>query len=288
MKITKLNSVLRKVCIWSLGFAMLMTMSGCTKGGFVGNKKNTDEMILYFSEPDNIPMLKLQFPEELSEYVIREQSTYGLSTTEAFYIKNSGDDIPMFRIDVGDEKLGDWLGVFKTDKGEIPVTYTVFTVSEDDIASLGENGRELYDELMRSFNILLETVFNDPRFSFDKQIDVGESHGVAMTYWTIELPDKMLFSENTSNGNYEAVFYTVLNGENVKLYTVCIGEEMAETQLGYFEIAGVKKPISVGSFDLSENYAWTEDDYAVAYRMMDTINDVIEVIMSSKQFSLTE
>ena len=69
------------------------------------------------------------------------------------------------------------------------------------------------------------------------------------------------------------------------LYRVCIGEEQAESFLGYYKMDGVKKPVSVESFDLNERDDWSEDDHAAAYRMMDTINHVIEVIMQSKQFS---
>ena len=36
--------------------------------------------------------------------------------------------------------------------------------------------------------------------------------------------------------------------------------------------------------DCAERGDWSEDDYAAAYRMMDTINHVIETIMQSKQF----
>jgi len=50
-------------------------------------------------------------------------------------------------------------------------------------------------------------------------------------------------------------------------------------------VDGVKKPVSVESFDLGERETWSEDDYAAAYQMMDTINHVIETITQSKQFS---
>ena len=75
-------------------------------------------------------------------------------------------------------------------------------------------------------------------------------------------------------------------GKSELLETIHIGDNKADTELGLFEVEGIKKSISVGSFDLSEKANWTEDDYSAAYRMMDTINHVIEVIMSSPQFSL--
>ena len=49
---------------------------------------------------------------------------------------------------------------------------------------------------------------------------------------------------------------------------------------------GKKKTVSVGSFDLLEKENWSDEDYSFAYQMMDTINDVIEAIMQSKDFSV--
>ncbi|MBR5583059.1 MAG: hypothetical protein IKW21_00865 [Lachnospiraceae bacterium] len=229
--------------------------------------------------------LVLQFPEELENYVIREQSIYGSAVTEAFYIKNGDDAIPLFRVDVGDKNLGDWLGALRTKSGDVPVTYTVFVISEEDMASLGENAQTLYAELMDGFNVMLDGIINDPRFTYEKTIDVGEEGSVSMSYWTVELPDNMWFTERTDAGNYEAIFYTEIRGESVALYEVRIGDVKAETELGLFEINGEKKPISIGSYDLLEMESWEEEDYSTAYRMMDTINHVIDTLMQSKQFS---
>lgn len=226
--------------------------------------------------------LILQFPEELSEYVIREQSTYGSAVTEAFYFKNGDEMIPLFRIDVGDKNMGDWLGALRTKNGDIPVTYTVFVVDEADMALLGDTR---YADLMDGFNVMLDGIINDPRFTYEKTIDVGEEGSVSMSYWTVDLPDKIWFTEKTEDGNYEAVFYTEIRGERVELYVVRIGNTKAETELGLFEINGEKKPVSIESYDLLEMENWDEEDYSTAYRMMDTINHVIETIMQSKQFS---
>lgn len=262
---------------------LLVILVGCsskTKKGVESGFTDTVEELADSAE------LVLQFPEELSEYVIREQSIYGSAITEAFYIKNGDAAIPLFRVDVGDRNLGDWLGALRTKSGDIPVTYTVFAVSEEDMASLGENAQSLYADLMDGFNVMLEAIINDPRFTYEKTIEIGEEENVAMSYWAVDLPDSMWFTEKMEDGNYEAVFYTDIRGESVELYVVRIGTTMAETELGLFEINGEKKPISIGSYDLLEKSNWEEEDYSTAYRMMDTINDVINAIMQSKQFSV--
>ena len=232
--------------------------------------------------------LVLQFPEELSEYVVREQSTYGTTTTETFYMKCGVDTIPLFRIDTGSWDLGDRLGILRTKNGDIPITYTVFVVTEEDMASLGENGPKLYSDLMEGFNILLEGIMNDPRFAYEKPIELGETIDVSMKYWTVHLPSNMRVAENIVDGNYEAVFYGNIRGEDIALYTICIGDGTAETELGLFMIDGVQKPIFIESNDLVEMSNWSEEDYSLAYRMMDTINDVIPRITSSEHFTEIE
>ena len=96
---------------------------------------------------------------------------------------------------------------------------------------------------------------------------------------------EMKVLESSKNGTYEAVFSGEIVGEMVMLYRIRIGGEQIGSRLGYFEIDGVKKPISIESFTLAERESWSEDDYATAYRMMDTVNDVIAQITASKNYS---
>jgi len=267
-----------KCCLQLMLLVLPLVLAGC------GTQQKAEETVPPTELSDSTELV-LQFPEDLSEYVIREQSTYDSATTEAFYIKNGDEAIPLFRIDVGNQNLGDWLGVLRTESGNIPVTYTVFTISEEDMASLGEDAEALYTDLMNGFNVILDGIFSDPRFSSEKPIEVGEEESMSMNYWTVNLPDNMWVTENIEDGNYEAVFFSQIQGENVALYTVRIGDVKAETELGLFTIDGEEKPISIGSFDLSEKPNWSSEDYSTAYRMMDTINDVIQQIISSESYS---
>lgn len=281
MRLNKSTCLRIKSSMQIMLLVLLLVLPGCS------NKTNEEETgpAETVVELADSAELVLQFPEELTEYVIREQTIYGSAITEAFYIKSGDAAIPLYRIDVGDGNLGDWLGALRTKSGDIPVTYTVFDISEEDMASLGENAQSLYVDLMDGFNVMLEGIINDPRFTYEKTIEVGQEKNVSMNYWAVDLPDSMWFTEKMEDGNYEAVFYTNIRGEAVELYVVRIGNTKAETQLGLFEINGEKKSVSIESYDLPEKSTWEAEDYSTAYRMMDTINDVIEVIMQSKQFS---
>jgi len=230
--------------------------------------------------------LFLQFPAKYADILAHEQEIHGELTTEVFSMRNGETDISLFRMDFGDETAGDWFGVLNTDDRIIPVTYTVFAPAEEELNAMSEATQEQYFALMDCFNDALNTIAADPRFTSERPLAVGADTEVKTTYWNLTLPSNMSVVETNENGTYIAMFYGEVVGERTALYTVRIGDDKAETELGLFEVDGVKKPVSVGSFDLSGKPNWTDDDYSAAYRMMDTINHVIETIMSSEQFSV--
>lgn len=232
------------------------------------------------------PYLTLKFPEEDSAALIHEEEHVGDAVVEVFYMKTEGDDFPLYRIDFGDENAGDWLGILKTDEKEIPVTYTVFSATEKELESLNLQS-EIYSALMNDFNVLLNCIYEDSRFSSEKVNDVVEDRELKLTYWDLTLPENISCSEETTDGTYQADFYTEIQGTQVLLYSVYIGDKEAETTLGKYEIDGNWKPLSIESSDLSDG-EWTDEELLTVYQMMDTINYVIETISQSEQFTSGE
>lgn len=245
-------------------------------------------------EADKVPELEfiqskyttLQYPAELAEFILHEVVSFNGQYTDAFYMKHADRDIPLFRFDFGTAVAGDWVGLLKTEMEDIFVTSVIFTLDEQDEKNLSETEMETYTACMDAYAYVLKGIVEDPNFLLEKPVEIGENVEVRTVYWTLMLPSKMSVQETITEDSYMAVFYGDVTGEHTALYQVCIGGEAAETGLGYYEIHGELKPVSVGSFELFEKDGWTEDDYAAAYRMMDTINDVIKVIMQSKQFSV--
>lgn len=266
---------------WLIGVIVVMVVIAVIVGGLQVSKQ---ENASHYAKI-NTPYIDLLVPEELKDVITSDESTYGSVYTRAFYMHYGEIELPLWRIDFGDANMGDWVGMLKTDNGDTPVVMTAFAASEEELAALDEEGYKLFNDCMQAYSVMLDGIIADPRFSPDRPLAVGEDTSVKLTYWTVTLPDTMKVSESTEGGNYEAVFSAEVVGEMVRLYRVCIGENQAESLLGYYEVDGVKKPVSVGNFDLVERDSWSEDDYAAAYRMMDTINHVIDTIMQSKQFS---
>ena len=227
----------------------------------------------------------LHLPLEMEGIITSEESTYGTVYTYAFYMNYNGQEIPLWRVDFGDANSVDWIGRLVTDAGDIPVAMTGFVASNEDLTALGEEGAQLYGDCMQGYIVMLEGLMADPRFTTERPVVVGENTEMKLMYWSVTLPSKMTVQENNRNGNYEAVFSGEVVGEMVLLYRICIGEQQTGSLIGYFEIDGQKKPVSAESYALTERESWNTDDYETAYRMMATINDVIQQIMSSKNYS---
>ena len=233
----------------------------------------------------NTPYIDLLIPMEVAEYITNDESTYGDVYTHAFYMNYGGNELPLWRVDFGDPYAGDWVGILQTEQGDIPIVMTGFAISDEELEALGEEGARLYGECMQGYIVMVEGIMSDPRFTAERPLEIGEDTGMELAYWKVTLPDKMKVQENSESSNYTATFSGEVAGEMVLLYRITIGDTQTGSFLGYFKVDGVKKAVSVESFDLVERDSWNEDNYAAAYRMMDTINDVIDTIMQSKNFS---
>lgn len=229
--------------------------------------------------------ISLQYPVGLMNVLSHEQDEYEGRITDTFYMKHGEEKISLFRFDFGDVKAGDWIGMIKTETGDVDITSVVFLLTDEEYGALTEDEQKTYTDCMNAYSFMVEDIMKDPRFTNKKPLPIGEDTEVKITYWTLTLPSNMSVVETHENETYIVTFYGEIAENITALYTVHIGEDKVETELGLFEIDGIKRPISVASFDLSEKTEWTEDDYVTAYSMMDTINHVIETIMSSKQFT---
>lgn len=243
------------------------------------------------TEPENptvkiqTPYIDLLIPLELEGVITSDESTYGDVYTRGFYMNYGGEEHPLWRVDFGDAKSADWIGRLVSDEGDIPVAMMGFAITNEELAALGEEGSQLYGECMQAYSVMLEGIMADPRFTQERALAVGEDAKVQMKYWSVTLPDKITVQETNKNGIYEATFTGEVVGEAVQLYRIRIGGEQIGILMGYFEIDGVKQPIFVESVTLVQRENWTVDDYETAYRLMDTINDVITQITSSKNYS---
>lgn len=249
--------------------------------GLVTRKENQEKAY----QKVETPYIDLLIPEEIADYISDDESTYGNVYTRTFYLNYNDDVLPLWRVDFGDPYAGDWVGILHTEQGDIPVVMTGFAISAEEMAALGEAGAKLYGECVQGYSVMMEGIMSDSRFTSEHPLAIGEDTQIKLMYWDVTVPSKMKVLESDEDGKYTATFSAEVVGEMVMLYRITIGSERTGSLLGYLKVDGVKKPVCVESFVLADRQSWNEDDYAAAYRMMDTINHVIETIKSSKEFT---
>lgn len=280
------NKMLGKKAYIVGGLVVLVVIAALVIGLVAGKTNDKPEQAPQIpTKKISTPYIDLLVSLNMAEYISSDVSTYSEVYTCAFYMNFDGKSLPLWRVDFGDPNSADWIGILKTDQGDIPVAMTGFVISAEELEALGEQGAQLYGECMQGYSVMLDGIMADSRFTSERPVAVGEDIEMKTTYWTITLPSKMQVQESNKDGNYTTTFSGEIAGEMVLLYQFTVGEEQSGSLLGYFEVDGVKKAVCVESFALVERESWNEVDYATAYRMMETINDVINTIMSSKQFS---
>lgn len=224
-------------------------------------------------------------PSECMTFLKYENEVNGNVVSDMFNMQVGAEEVPIFRFDFGDENAGDWLGLLTVDGVKIPVVYTVFVTSDEELSALGDSAADRYYMLMDVFNELVQDLNENTAFTSERLLDVGEDREIEMTYWDVTLPGKVTVQEINEDGDYEAIFSGEVVGEMVLLYHVTIGNEQSGTFQGYFELDGVKKAVYAEAYELGERATWTENDYETAYCMMDTINEVLAQIRSNKHYS---
>lgn len=244
---------------------------------FLGNRKSFE--IIHSEYVD------WSVPADCMEFLKYETETNNNVVADMFYMQVGSAEIPIFRFDFGDENAGDWLGLLTVGEEKIPVVYTVFMVSDEELAAV-EGAEEAYYMLMDVFNEMVQDLTANKNFTQEKPIKMsGNEQEAVLTYWTVTLPTEMSYYETNENGTYQAFFYGYIQDEKIALYQVNIGDIIGDSPLGLYKIENEDKTVSITCHDIFDRADWSEDDYAVAYRMMDTINNVIEKITSSEYFS---
>lgn len=278
----------KKTWIIALILISLVTVLAIIWGNVVDNENTLSEMVQdeeLKHETIKSKYIDLQILSECAAHIEHKQEIDGDVISDMFYMRTGTISTPVFSFSFGDEKAGDWLGMLSVSEKNIPVTYTVFMITDEELIALGEGAVDIYAKLLECFNCIVDGIYSNDGFSANKPLKLGKMQENIMSYWTVTLPSEMVWYETNENGNYLADFSGYVCGERIPLYCVCIGNEVVDSVLGTLKIDGVEKKVSVKCYDLGERSDWTEEDFATAYLMMDTINDVIQQITQSELFS---
>lgn len=276
----------KKHVIRCLSFLLLMVGIGSVLG--CANADNPNGMQI--TGIDDNPSIEidttygtLKFPASMEENLRHKEVTEGNVTMEVFYMLLPKVERELFRIYYNAPSMGSALGYLKADTQQVSVTYAVCDYSREDFSD--EASWKLYSSMMDGFSMLLNSIQNDERFTQIQSVEAVESTSTKLTYWEITIPETMQCEEMTEGDYYRADFYGMLGGERTLLYSFQLGEPPLESVLGTYMVDETEKVISLESNDLVMQEILSEEEQITLYEMMDSINDVIQAIMNSSNFS---
>lgn len=226
---------------------------------------------------------QLLFPAQYCKYLRYDEYTQGAVTTQIFSFVKEDMNLELFRIYYGDAETGEPLGMLNTGTGDVPITFTAHTFGEESFAD--EESWLIYNGMMDGFSVVLNSIYVDSRYMPNQSAEPSQTQDVELSFWTVDLPEEITWEETQEGGNYQVDFFGNVNGEKIPLYRVSIGDTPLKTVLGNYTINGTAKPVSVEACDMPTMEGWPEREVTRLYDLMETINDVIQVIMSSEEYS---
>lgn len=277
-----MNNVLRRsLCVLTV-FTTLLSMTACA------GKQEPLRAPMETSKMQKTVEVEtvygpIQFPEVLAGKMHHEEAVEDDIAVEVFYMVSSIGNLEVFRIYYADPDVGARLGYLTTDAGEISVTYAMCEYADEDFPT--EEDRILFYNMMAAFTVVTDSIQKDERFSELRAVEQVNSSETKFRYWNVTLPENVKYEENEMDGIYRVDFYAIMGDMRVDLYYLGIGEMEADTVLGYFAVDGYQKPVVVGSCNMDEYDSWSDEEKLIIYNMMDSLNGVIQDVVTHKNFS---
>ena len=225
----------------------------------------------------------VKFPEKLMDYMRREEVQEGNALHDVFYMVRQNREWEIFRVIYGDENIGTHVGYLETDSGEISVSYVLSQYTGDDFAE--DKDWEWYYTMMDSVGVVLSSIQENEGFREGQSGKNIGSQQVSLRYWNLTLPTNVQYAETEEKEIYRIDFYGQIDGESVNLYTIVLGDLEVGTVLGCYDMNGKIVPVMIETCDVTKYDYWADEEKSTLYQMMDSLNDVINQIMSSEFYS---
>lgn len=234
----------------------------------------------------------LQYPKAYRKFLKHEEILDGTDATEVFSMVYQEKEIELFRLFLTSEESENAEGYLNTDNGVLCIALQpaqadpdVFIQNPDSEESEKDTEMEsLYYAMLDGMGIVLDSIKQDSQYSSLKEIAENQKQDAKILYWDISLPTNITWEETSEEDIEQVTFFGKVGEKTLRLYTISLEEDQAESSIGQYVIDGQAKSINVTGYDLSENGALSEEEKAVAYTLMDTVNDVIQVIQKDKNY----
>lgn len=267
----------------TLALVMICALAVCFAG--CGSEQEQQVQDVTTKMPDVVfetAFCTVAVPGEYGQYLTHREVIDGQITMEIFSMPMDSNDLELFRIYFGYPDSGNLLGVWNLDGEEIPVTLSVNQYGANSFSQ--EATAEKYYRAMEALDHVLNAIRSDSHFASKETVTV-EKEDAEIEGWTFSLPGNMQWEKSETASGYRLDFYGTVKGEKYPLYCVAFGEEALETKLGIVTAGGATLAVSVQSSELPDTQGWSDSDQLELFTMMESINDVIQVITSDSSFS---
>ena len=269
----------RALCVWLITI-LVMGLAAC--GGEAREP-------LRAPEKTEVPTIAIEtvygtlaFPETLQDNLRHMEVTDGSIAMEVFYMVAAAGEKELYRIHYADAQVGTLVGYLTIDGKEIPVSSS--TCEYTDEAFADEEERKLYYSMMDAFSTVMNSLYADPRFNETRAAEPVGAREIKLRHWKVTIPENVQYVEKEENGTYQVDFYGEVSGEQIRLFTIGLGNIEAETMLGMYTVDGIQKPIMVEAYSMEQYAMWPEEDQTIIYKMMESLNTIIQTIVTDKNF----
>ena len=220
--------------------------------------------------------ITLRYPAEFEgKLTTREVVQDGISVV-IFNAMIAEEDRELFRIYFNDEFMGDPAGYITLGDKEIPVCYDVCEY-EDEVFKT-EAMKEDYYALLDAFEAVVSSICEHPQYSADKYVPPVADSQVSLKYWTVTLPENVYWEEVESETGYRVEFYGFVQDFRVDLYSVGFGEMESDFTIGTYPVDGEEREILIRIYDVPGEDELGAEDANTVYRMLESVNAVVEAI----------
>ena len=220
-------------------------------------------------------------PVSVSDFLNHVEVVQDGTIMEVFYAVHEDVQMEAFRILFSSKESDKDIGVIKLRDEYLYVTVSVNDYLEDDFED--EAIREKFYAVVATLSNMLDSIQTDERF-FEKNTIEIDNVSRSFEYWNATLPEQLQWEETFEDG-YVTTFYFTVGEKKIQLYAVSIGDHVLKSQIGFYYLNNAWQTDSVESYEIPSTEGWSDVQTTELYTMMSTINDVIQVIMSSENFS---
>lgn len=237
----------------------------------------------------------LKYPKDYKKYLQHREILEGSDAIEVFSMVSDGVEAELFRLSFTAAEPESVEGYLLTDNGML---YISLEPNADgvDLSSLMQDGEEtdksrkvesIYYAMMGGMGQVLESVQEDSRYSIVKEVAKNDKRTDTVLNWKVSLPKAITWQTSEDDGIQEAVFRAAVGEKEITLYTVALEDIATENAVGQYTRQGQTKYVTVTISDLDAQDPLTEDELAAVHLLMDSVNDVLQVISSDANFSST-